>query len=694
MQDWKKWDVRGDLNLGARDNFFWRFSKQDQSVPAALALPPPAYGGGALDQSTIGINTGGTWNHLWTPAFFMAIRAAWNYGFFTRDSPAVKTGELLNQKYGIKAGTDFPGGFSQMNITGYQALGTGASNPVARDSQNRQVAGDVVWTHRAHTVKFGGGVLRPQNNIQNVRNELGGPFQFNARYTRDGMADFLLGMASQFTWSTRIQVNLSNWNHSGFIQDDWKVTNNLTLNTGLRYEVTPPFIDRYDRMGVFDNSTDPRNPRLIKAGQEGSDRYNRAMTETDRNNFMPRLGFAYKLGKRTVLRAGYGIYYSFMEPYGDAEWLLGNPPSAFGVVISSSPATPALLLAQGPPAGSLTLARATGVTMISIERKGISAYSQQWNFNIQRELGPDWLLEIGYSGSRGTHVERRRDDNYSPPGPGNLDDKRPYRSAGIPGTSIVTSPLGPIYAYHFDGNAIYHALVSRLEKRFSAGFTLLMSYTFSKAIGDTCGNAASGNATNCGYQDLRSLGIERSVDSNDIPQRFVISTVYELPVGKGRKLGRGMPAIANQVLGGWSLGSIVTAASGRPFSIINQGNPANTGTYDVVSRPNVLSDPYAVDRTLDRDFNTEAFVTTAPFALGNLGRNTMRGRGFFNWDFSAHKEWQVFERMRAQFRFESFHFTNTPRFGLPGATLGTAAFGKINSADTPRNLQFGIKVLW
>jgi hypothetical protein len=587
-QDWGKWDVRTDVNLGSKDNMFWRFSKQDQTVPAALNLPAPAYGGNALDQSTTGINTGATWNHIFTPNLIMSIRGAWNYGFFTRDSPAAATGEFLNRKYGIKGGTDLPGGFSQMNITGYQALGTGASNPVARDSQNRQLAGDVVWSRGAHSVKFGGSILRSQNNINNIRNELGGPYQFNARYTKDGMADFLLGLASQYTWSTRLQVNLRSWIFGSFVQDDWKVTPNLTLNLGVRYEVALPFIDRHDRMGVFDDWTDPNNPVLIPAGSKGSDRYNRAMFATDKNNFMPRVGFAYKLGPKTVVRSGYGMFYSYLEPFGDAEYLIGNPPSAFGVVISSSPTVPALILSQGPAPGALTLAHATGLSFVSIERQANSAYAQQWNLNIQREFGKDWLFEAGYAGSKGNHLERRYDDNYSPAGPGNLDDKRRYKSAVITGTSIVSSPLGPIYGYHFDGNSMYHALTAKIEKRFSSGFTLLTSYTFSKDIGDTCGNSAAGDTSNCGYQDIRNFRVERSVDNIDVPQRVVVSGVYELP-----HLGSG---IADGVLGGWSIGSIVTAASGRPYNVINSGNPANTGTYNIVSRPDVVGDSKAVNR--------------------------------------------------------------------------------------------------
>jgi hypothetical protein len=694
-QDWTKFDVRSDINFGARDNAFWRISRQDQSVPASLILPPPAYGGGSLDQTTNGINTGATWNHIWRPNLIMAIRGAWNYGFFTRDNPAQAGGALLNRQYGIKGGNDaIPGGFSQMNITGYQALGIGPNNPVARDSQNRQLVGDVVWTHGSHTLKFGSSTLRSQNNIFNIRNEVIGPYQFNGRYTNDGMADFLLGMASQVTWSSRIQVNLRSWNIGAFAQDDWKVTSNLTLNLGVRHEVVLPFEDKRDRMGTFDTWTNPAHPVLIHAGSLGSDRYNRAMIATDWNNVMPRIGFAYKIHARTVLRGGYGVFYSYLEPYGDAEWLVGNPPDAFGVTISSSPTVPAVILADGPPPGALTIAKATGVTLSSIERQANSPYAEQWNFNIQRELAGDWMLEAGYAGSRGIHIENRYDENYSPPGPGNLDAKRPYLATTIPGTGVTISP-GAIYGYHFNGNSIYHALVSRLEKRFSSGFTLLVSYTFSKAIGDVCGNSAAGDTTNCGYQDVRNMRAERAVDNIDVPQRFVASGVYELPFGAGRRFGSSLPFALNAAFGGWSVGSIITRASGRPYSVVNAGNPVNTGTFNIVSRPNLVGDPYSgYARSLSPDFKTADFVATPPFMFGSEGRNVLRQRGFFNWDFSAHKEFRLHERMRLQFRFEAFSFTNTPRFGQAGATLATATFGKITSADTPRNLQFGLKLVW
>ncbi len=699
-EDVKRWDVRADVNLSSKDNVFWRYSWHDFVRPQALTLPPPAFGGGN-DQLVQGVNTGAGWNHIWSPNVIMSIRGVWNFGLFKRDNVAAakalaeQLGVVsLNDAYGIPGGNrNIPGSQSIMSITGYTNVGMGPFNPVDRDSQNRQLVGDVTWTRGRHTIKFGGSILRSQNNIFNIRHEVG-TYSFNSRFTKDGMADMMLGWASQYRWQTRIQVQLRQWLHGFFIQDDWKVTPRLTLNLGLRYELLLPWVDVRDRMGIFDITTDPNNPRLIFAGSEGDSYFDRAMYALDKNNFMPRFGIAYKLNDKTVLRAGYGIFYSYMEPYGDAQYLIGNPPNAFGVNLRSSPKTPAVILKDGPPEGSLELENATGLTFSSYNRHPELASAQQWNFNIQRELGKDWMFEIGYSGSHGVHLLRRYDGNFSPPGPGNINAKRRYKSAEIPGTGIVTSPLGEVIFYNQDGNSLYHALVTKIEKRFSAGFTLLGSYTWSKSIGDTCGNAAAGNTSGCGFQDIRNLRIERSVDNQDIPHRFVVSGLYDLPFGRNRRFGANMHSAWNAVVGGWTVGSIVVWSSGRPYSVTISGNPANTGSHGVVNRPNVNGDPYAVKRTLQQDFDTSVFSRQEDFHIGTLGRNTMRQRSFFNWDFSLLKYFQIYERLRLQFRFEAFHFTNTPRFGQAGNAFGTNTFGQITSAGTPRNLQFGLKLIW
>ncbi|MEZ5355204.1 MAG: hypothetical protein R2762_21435 [Bryobacteraceae bacterium] len=455
-----------------------------------------------------------------------------------------------------------------------------------------------------------------------------------------------------------------------------------------------PLVDKRDRMGIFDTYTDPASPRLIYAGAEGKDRYNRAMFHTDKNNWMPRVGLAYKLTEKTALRAGYGIFYTYLEPFGDAQYLIGNPPNAYGVNIASSATTPAVLLKNGPAAGALTLEKAVGLTFVSYERRGDLGYAQQWNFNIQRELGRDWLFETGYNGSRGVHLLMRFEDNFSPPGPGNINAKRTYLRAEIPGTGIVSSPLGPVQGYKNNANSSYHGWVTKIEKRFSQGFTLLTSYGWTKTIGDTCGNSAAGNTSGCGYQDTRFLNLEKSVDNQHVPHRFVLSGIYELPFGRGKQFGGSMHPVANAIAGGWGVGSIVTWASGRPYSLTVQGNPANTGSVGVVNRPNVVGDPDAGERTLDRDFNTAAFVPNNRYEIGALGRNTMRQRSLFGWDFSAMKNFRLAEALTLQFRFEAFQFTNTPRFGQAGNVVGSNAFGRISSADTPRNLQFGLKMIW
>lgn len=700
-EDVKKWDVRADVNITSRDNMYWRYSWHDFVRPAALSLPAPAFGGGN-DQLVEGNNTGAGWNHIWSPNLIMSIRGVWNFALFKRDNVAAAKAlaeELgvfsLNDAYGIQGPPAATlGSFSLMSVSGYRNVGVGSFNPVDRNSQNRQIVGDLTWTKGKHTVKVGGNLIRSQNNIFNVSRQIG-QYSFNARYTRDGQADMLLGLANRYIFSKPLLVDLRQTLYAGYVQDDWKVTSRLTLNLGVRYELVLPWTDIRDRMGNFDITTDPENPVLVPAGSRGTSNFDRAGYKADPNNFMPRLGFAYKIDDNTVLRAGWGLYYTYMEPFGDAQYLIGNPPNAYIVDMNSSATRPAVVLADGPPPGSLELENATGVQFVSYDVDPDLGNAQQWNVNIQRELGEDWMFEVGYSGSVGRHLLRRYGVNFSPPGPGGINEKRRYKSAEITGTGIVTSPLGPIIGYRHDGTSDYHALVTKMEKRFSGGYTLLASYTWSKTMGDTCGGAAQGNTSGCGYQDLRRLELERSVDNQHVPQRLVLSGLWDLPWGKGRSFGSGWSPVLNAIAGGWSVGSIVTAASGRPYSLTVNGNPANSSGATVVNRPNTDGrDPYGGNRTLQEDFDTSAFTPNNQFEIGNLGRNTMFQRGFFNWDFSLLKNIRISEDVGLQFRFESFHFTNTPRFGQAGNVVGTGPFGRITSAGTPRNLQLGMKLVW
>jgi len=681
-QNVDKWDVRGDQNIGSKDNAFFRFSRQDNLLPDTPSLPAPAYGGGNLDYVTEGMNVGAGWNHILTPSLLLNIRAGWNYTRFKRDNPASAMGHNFNQEYGIRGATAVPdGGFSQLNITGYRALGIGPNNPVDRNSQNRQISGDLSWTRGRHNVKLGASFLRSQNPIFNIRNTLG-TYTFNGAYTGDGMADFLLGQSNQWAWQSPVTVSMRASNFGGYIQDDWRINNRLTVNLGVRYEVSPPWYEKNNKMGIFDIDTNPAQPALVYATSGGS-RADRALVATDGNNVMPRIGFAFKATDKTVIRSGYGLYYAYMENMGDSEFLIGNAPFAHGVTLTGSSTVPALLLVNGPPAGATDLARATGLQFSSYERNPPMSNAHQWNFDIQREFGTSWLADVSYSGSRGLHLVRQYDGNFSPAGAGTIDSKRRYSRLAIPGTSIVASPLGPVYSHRYDGNSIYHAMIAKIEKRFSGGFTVLASYTWSKNIGDTCGTAVQGNATGCGYQNIFDMRPDRSIDNQDIPHRFVTSALYDLPLMRG-----------NRWLGGWTLGSIVTMASSVPFTPTVQGNPANTGTFTVVQRPNATGAAYSGERTLQRDFNVDAFTRPANFTYGTAGRNILRGRSQFNWDFSALKNFQLLESLRLQFRFEAFTFSNTPRFGAPGNVLGTANFGVITGANTPRNLQFGLKLIW
>jgi hypothetical protein len=301
------------------------------------------------------------------------------------------------------------------------------------------------------------------------------------------------------------------------------------------------------------------------------------------------------------------------------------------------------------------------------------------------------MWEIGYYGNKANHLLQRWDANYALPGPGDLNTRRRYKSVRIPNTDIVISPLSGMEAHRFDGNSLFHSFQTRIERRFSAGFTLLTSYNWSKTISDVC---QPGNGTGCQGSNIQNpldRRAERSVADQHIGHRFVSSYIWALPFGKGHRWGKGWAGRTDAILGGWNVSGILTLTSGLPFNLSVEGNPSNSSGYD---RPNLVGDPGAGNRTIDRWFNTDAFAPNAPFTYGNVGRNILTGPPLRNFDFAALKNFRVTEGITIQFRFESFNFTNTPPFGLPDSTVGSTSFGIISSAGRPRNLQFGLKIIF
>ncbi len=688
-----RWDTRVDYTIREKDTIYGRVTRYGVTIPAVLNLPPPAFGANGFDEKIGAWNDSAGWTHIFSGSLLAISRFSWSYNQFSRANPGVGGTANLNAQYGIPGGDNtIPGGMSAFSLNGYTQLGIGPNNPTVRNSQSRQFLTDFNWTHGAQSIRFGVNVLRIQNNILNDNQTIGN-WTFNGQYTGDAVADFLLGYASAWTGSTVEQVNLRGWLPAAYVQDDWKITSRLTINLGVRYEVGLPFYDTQNRMANVSLIT-PTTATMILASNNGG-YAGRSLVNVDRDGWEPRVGLAYQVDPKTVIRTGYGIYRTYFEPMGDTQFLSNNPPFAYSVGLTGSQTTPAVILSQGPPAGAVSLQHATGLTFSEYPMNPKRAYAQQWNFNIQREFATNWMLQVGYSAEKGVHLINRFDGNYAPPEPGNINANRQIKSATIPPSNQVVSPLGGINYYTFSGNSNYQAMVVQLEKRFSQGLTLTSAYTWSKALSDLCSDAADGSSPNCGFQNPYNMRAEKGLDNQNESQRFVTSVLYDIPYGHGRRYGSQLNRVVNGLLGDWQIGGIFTRHSGLPYTIVDNGNPANTGSIMIETRPNLVGDPYSVPWSVQHAFNTAAFATGPLYTFGSLGRNTMSMPYVTNLDLILAKIFDITERVRLQGRFEVFNATNTPPFTTaPGATVGTSAFGVTSVAGPARQLQFGLKVLF
>ena len=719
-QDFHKFDVRYDQNLTASDNFFARWSSQEQnrgSTPRYPAIPDfGSMSRGGLVNVTSN-NAVVSYQKVWSPTLITAFRTGWNY-LDTDVESHLDITENINAKLGIPGFNQHLRGTNEMNLTGYSQLGNNTFRPNLIQSQTRQASADTTFTSGNHAIKFGLQSWWLQSFIDNPQRTMG-TIWYDGRFTErsptdragtgDAMGDFLLGSPREFGASNTVYMNMrTNFLHF-YVQDDWRVNERLTLNLGLRYELNPPYVETRDGIANFNLGTcrGCDDGFIHVAGLNGDDHFNRALMTTDKTNFAPRFGLAYKITDKTVLRFAYGLFYGNMSNTGGGEFMETMPPFHIKSSLVTGRVDPFLKHSDGLPPGTISPRNAQGVEMSSFEFDPQWPLAQNWNFNLQFSLPGDSLWEIGYFGNKMNHMIGRYDENLPRPGPGSPNSRRPWSRTEIPASCRDelcfdgTDPggfitLGRMNRHAFRENTLYHGLQTKLEKRYSKGVTYILSYAWSHVIGDARGVTGSGDAPGSNLRfvlDPLDWKRERGNGAQDMRHRFIGSFVYELPFGRGKRFGAGWGSGLSAVLGDWSVGSIVSLTSGTPQHLTVAGNPANVGGGD---RPNVVP---GVDWELsDPDpsgfYNPDAFVPNDPFTFGNAGKNILVGPGLVGWDFSLYKNIRFSEKYGLQFRAEAFNFPNHPNFNFPNAQVGNRNFGVISSARAPRIMQIGLKFVF
>lgn len=610
--------------------------------------------------------------------------------------------------------------------------------------------GDLTKVRSNHTVKFGGEYRKSFLNHWQY-----GPstsFSFNRGFTQRnpvqasatqgfGFASFLLGTMSGGSLSHRWPVSNVSSYLGFYIQDDWRATQSLTLNLGLRYDVDIPRTERYNRLSYFDISAPspiagkvPGYPDLRGATRFVTPQDRRQMP-TDLNNWGPRFGFSYKPFSKTVFRGGYGLMYAASVMQASANPGQDGFRGSTNVISSlDGGGTPATFLSNPFPYGfNLPLGATEGPNSGASTNLGLSIGDaffndwanpviQQWNFNVQRELRFGLIIEAGYIGSKGNHLidgEGSQTYNQLPASYGDLGNSlnslvpNPFFGVITNSNSILSKPtvvrsqLLKAYPQYVNinatskptANSLYHAFTLRAERRFSAGLGLLLSLTAGKMIDDSSTQASWLGGTSGSKQDFYNRQGERAVSAQDVSRRLVLSGNYDLPFGKNRKFLSGIPTAANFIIGGWQVNGILTLQTGTPIIITQNQN--NTYLGSAGQRPN--NNGRSAEKTgpaterLNQWFDTAVFSYAQAFRFGNAPRTLpdVRNPGTNSVDFSLFKTFRIRELVSFQFRAEAYNLTNTPQFLGPGSQLGGTAFGVVNSiGNSPRQIQFALKLMF
>jgi hypothetical protein len=615
--------------------------------------------------------------------------------------------------------------FPRMDVTDVESLGPDRASYFNDIEQSEEAQGHVSWLKGAHSLKTGFNFTFSAFNVFRPERPAG-LYQFGRGFTQGpdpatasaaagfGVATFLLGAPTGGQLTKDPTLAASQKYYSFYVQDDWKALRNLSFNLGMRWEYQTPWTDRFNQLAFFDpDATDPLTGRkgvLDFVGRNGNSRY---QSDPDKNNFAPRIGLAWSFRNNMVIRANYGMFY-FPGSGG-----IGSGASDLGsgflattsTFIGQPPAAP-----NTPPAGA-SLSNAflagflpsptTGVGggLNTALRQWVTPYIQQWNLNIQRELGPDMLLEIAYVGSRGQRIWINLNRNavstdYLSLGT-QLDTQMTNPFFGlVPGSlgaarTTTRSQLLRPYPHYTDitrfrdpvGDSIYHGMTVKIDKRLKNGLSFQAAYTVAKLI-DNVQERFGGRSA---FIDPNDLGRSRSISDEDRSQVVKINYIWDLPFGHDRRWVKG--GIAAALLGNWQASGITTFATGKPVIITAPNNTRLPGVGAVAIRlksPVLPSD----QQTTNRWFDTSAFVAAPQFSLGNDSRTqpNLRGPGITRFDIKLSRRQRIKEGINLEFRTEFFNAFNTPQLGDPVGNITSVDFGKITSSGQTRNIQFGLRL--
>jgi len=566
----------------------------------------------------------------------------------------------------------------------------GTSAPRQWFTEHYVYEGNVTLVRGKHVIKTGLQTIREDDTFQEIYIP-NGLFVFSGIFTGYDMADMMLGIPSEFQMSPQLFNPLfRNWYVMPWVQDDWRVTPKLTLNLGIRYEWRPWPVSKDNTITNIVLPPGGNSASLILAGPctpipaivrtcdtslpTSISPTRSTINSTDKTAFAPRVGFAYQIGEsnRTVVRGGYGIFYQ-AEPFNQFVFLSINPPfvSFYDRFNNSSNFqswdfyNP---LAGQPPGG---------VQFTYIPQTSTIPYLQAWNLGFQQDLGAGFVLDTTYVGNKDTKLWARTWPNQPPPGPGDIQARRPYTNVS---TVAGDAPVG---------NANYNGLQVRVDKRYSQGLSMLAGYTWSKGITDS-------QMAETGYfvPDLQNNYCRicnRGPTASDVRNRFTLSSVYELPVGRKQHYLSNVTGVTDKLVSGWQVGGIVSIQSGAPLTVTLAFDNPNVG--EGTKLPNVLRNPNNGPKTIAEYFNTEAFAVPPPYTFGDEGINSVRGPGFSDVDLSAVKNTILFRETNLQFRVEFFNAFNHSILGTPNSVVGTPLFGQItNTLLENRQIQFALRL--